>query len=43
MNSSSASSTAASIGGASYSASIRFQMALARCAASSEPSSSHCS
>ena len=34
---------AGSSGGASYSRSIRFQMALARWAASSEPSSSHCS
>ena len=32
-----------SIGGASYSASVRFQIGLARCAASSEPASSHCS
>ena len=39
MYSSSASSIAWSIGGASYSASIRFQMAFARWAASSEPSS----
>ena len=34
---------AGSIGGASYSASVRFQIALARCAASSAPASSHCS
>ena len=32
-----------SIGGASYSASICFQILLARCGESSEPSSSHCS
>ena len=34
---------AASIGGASYSRSVFFQIALARWAASSEPSSCHCS
>ena len=34
---------AASSGGASYSASCFFQMALARWAASREPSSCHCS
>src|SRR5438093_1081635 len=43
MNSCSASSTPSSIGGASYSVSIRFQILLARWAASSEPSSCHCS
>src|SRR5689334_7870115 len=43
MNSSSPSSVAWSIAGASYSASIRFQIVLARCAASRAPSSVHCS
>src|SRR5438045_7563397 len=43
MNSWSSSSTPGSMGGASYSRSIRFQIALARCAASSEPASCHCS
>src|SRR3954451_23245274 len=43
MNSSSASSMPGSIGGASYSRSIRFQTAFARWFASSEPSSCHCS
>ena len=43
MNSRSASSMASSSGGASYSASIRFQIAFARWAASRPPSSSHCS
>src|SRR4051794_34436407 len=43
MNSPSASSTPGSMGGASYSRSIRFQIALARWAASRPPSSCHCS
>ncbi len=43
MKSSRASSIAGSSGGASYSASCFFQMALARWAASREPSSCHCS
>src|SRR6187397_784747 len=42
-NSHSSSSTASSIGGASYSASIFFQVALARTFASWAPSRSHCS
>ncbi len=43
MNSWSASSMPGSIGGASYSLSIRFQILFARCEASRPPSSSHCS
>src|SRR6185437_5268912 len=43
MNSLSASSMPGSIGGASYSASIRFQILFARWGDSSAPSSSHCS
>src|SRR6187431_905207 len=43
IHSRSSSSTASSIGGSSYSASVRFQSAFARAAASFPPSLSHCS
>src|SRR5207237_9003403 len=43
IHSRSSRSTASSIGGGSYSASVRFHAAFARCAMSCEPSISHCS